>query len=258
MLTVASWNVNSLKARLDHVVRWCESARPDVLALQETKTIDANFPFDALSQLGYHAEISGQPAYNGVAVLSRTPPSEVITGIPGFADEQKRVLGVRLPQLFVLNLYVPNGSAVGSDKYAYKLAWLDALLDWLPQLLAAHPRLLIVGDFNVAPEDRDVHDPAAWRDQILCSEPERSRIQRLTALGFIDTFRLFEAGDGCFSWWDYRAAGFRRNLGLRIDLSFASQALANSCRGSAIDREPRGWEKPSDHAPVIAHFELCA
>lgn len=256
MLTVASWNVNSIKARLDHVVRWCESARPDVLALQETKTVDANFPFEALSTLGYHAEISGQPSYNGVAILSRTVPEEVVTAIPGFADEQKRVLGVRLPQLFLLNLYVPNGSAVGTDKYAYKLAWLDALLDWLPRLQAAHPRLLVVGDFNVAPDDRDVHDPAAWRDQILCSEPERSRIQRLLSLGFVDTFRLFEAGSGCFSWWDYRAAGFRRNLGLRIDLSFASHALAETCCGSEIDREPRGWEKPSDHAPVIARFDL--
>ncbi len=255
MLTVASWNVNSIKARLDHLVRWCEGARPDVLALQETKTVDANFPFDALSSLGYHAEISGQPSYNGVAVLSREVPLEVVTAIPGFADEQKRVLGVRLPQLFLLNLYVPNGSAVGSDKYAYKLAWLDALLAWLPELLAAHPRLLVVGDFNIAPDDRDVHDPAAWRDQILCSEPERSRLQQLLALGFKDTFRLFEAGDGCFSWWDYRAAGFRRNLGLRIDLCLASNSLASTCQSSQIDREPRGWEKPSDHAPVVTRFE---
>ena len=254
MLTVASWNVNSIKARLEHLVNWCEGSRPDVVALQETKTVDAGFPFETFSTLGYHAEISGQPAYNGVAILSREVPQEVLTGIPGFQDEQKRVLGARFRELFVLNLYVPNGSAVGSEKYAYKLAWLDALLAWLPALLAANPKLLILGDFNVAPDDRDVHDPAAWRDQILCSEPERTRIQQLLGLGFVDTFRLFEQAAGTFSWWDYRAAGFRRNLGLRIDLGLASHALAANCVSSVIDREPRGWEKPSDHAPVVTRF----
>jgi len=254
VLTVASWNVNSIKARLDHLVNWCESARPDVVALQETKTVDAGFPFETLSTLGYHAEISGQPSYNGVAILSREAPQEVVTGIPGFTDEQKRVLGVRFQDLFVLNLYVPNGSAVGSEKYAYKLAWLDALLAWLPTLQAANQKLLIVGDFNVAPDDRDVHDPVAWRDQILCSEPERARIQQLLGLGFVDTFRMFEPAAGNFSWWDYRAAGFRRNLGLRIDLSLASTVLAANCVASVIDREPRGWEKPSDHAPVVTRF----
>ncbi len=256
MLTVATWNVNSIKARLEHLVRWCESAQPDVLALQETKTVDAGFPFDALSMLGYHAEISGQPSYNGVAVLSRDAPREVVTAIPGFADEQKRVLGVQLPQLFLLNLYVPNGSAVGSEKYAYKLAWLDALLAWLPTLVASHERLIVVGDFNIAPDDRDVHDPTAWRDQILCSEPERERLRQLQALGLADTFRQFEPAGGCFTWWDYRAAGFRRNLGLRIDLTLASAALATHCRETVIDREPRAWEKPSDHAPVVAKFDL--
>jgi exodeoxyribonuclease-3 len=224
--------------------------------LQETKTVDAGFPFEALSMLGYHAEISGQPSYNGVAVLSRKVPAEVVTAIPGFADEQKRVLGVRLPQLFLLNLYVPNGSAVGSEKYAYKLAWLDALLAWLPELKARHEHLLVVGDFNIAPDDRDVHDPDAWRGQVLCSEPERARLRQLLDLGFVDTFRLFEDAGGCYTWWDYRAAGFRRNLGLRIDLNLASTALAARCRETVIDREPRSWEKPSDHAPVVARFEL--
>ena len=255
LFAVASWNVNSIKARLDHVQRWCGETRPAVLALQETKTVDQNFPAAALAELGYHLSFTGQPSYNGVAILSRDAPSEVVTALPGFADEQKRVIGVALPECFVLNLYVPNGSSVGSEKYAYKLAWLDALLDWLPKLLAVHPRLLIVGDFNVAPDDRDVHDPDAWRDQILCSPPERDRVQRILGLGFRDTFRLFEEASGHFSWWDYRAAGFRRNLGLRIDLALASPAMAGRCRQSRIDREPRRWEKPSDHAPVVAEFE---
>ena len=254
MLTVASWNVNSIKARLPHLERWCAQVAPDVLALQETKTVDAGFPLQACQDLGYHATIAGQPSYNGVAILSRQSPLEVVRGIPGFADPQQRVLGVHLPELFVLNLYVPNGSAVGSEKYDYKLAWLDALLAWLPTLLAQHPRLVVVGDFNIAPEDRDVHDPVQWQDQILCSEPERARLRQLMSSGMVDTFRLFEPAGGCYSWWEYRAAGFRRNLGLRNDLALASQVLAATCVSSHIDREPRGWERPSDHAPVVVTF----
>ena len=177
------------------------------------------------------------------------------TELPGFPDEQRRVLAVETAGLTVLDLYVPNGQALGSDKFAYKLGWLAALADWLGGDFGRRENLVVLGDFNIAPEDRDVHDPAAWRDQILCSEPERSRIQQLLALGFKDTFRLFEAGDGCFSWWDYRAAGFRRNLGLRIDLCLASDGLAGACRSSQIDREPRGWDKPSDHAPVVTCFD---
>ena len=255
MFTAASWNVNSVKARLDHLLRWAGERQPDVLALQETKTVDAGFPQEALAPLGYHLTFAGQPSYNGVAVLSREAPTEVITALPGFADEQKRVLGVALPTCFLLNLYVPNGASVGSDKYAYKLAWLDALLAWLPTLLTEYPRLLVVGDFNVAPEDRDVHDPAAWREQVLCSGPERERVQKILNLGFVDTFRQFNQADDAFSWWDYRAAGFRRNLGLRIDLVLASTPLAAQCRAASIDREPRRWEKPSDHAPVLAEFD---
>lgn len=258
MITVASWNVNSIKARLEHVIQWCTHCAPDVLALQETKTVDTAFPRDALAGLGYHLSISGQPSYNGMAVLSREAPREVITAIPGFADEQRRVLGVGFADFFLLDLYVPNGSAVGTDKYAYKLAWLDALLAWLPALVAQHPRLLIVGDFNIAPDDRDVHDPDAWRDQVLCSVPERERLQRLQALGFRDSFRDFEQAAGIYSWWDYRAGAFRRNNGLRIDLAFASPALAPHCRGVSIDREPRTWEKPSDHAPVVTRLDFSA
>lgn len=255
MIDVATWNVNSIKARLDHVVQWCTDSVPDVLALQETKTVDAAFPCEALAPLGYHLSFSGQPSYNGMAVLSREAPREVVTALPDFVDEQRRVLGLAFERYFLLNLYVPNGSAIGTDKYAYKLAWLDALLAWLPRLLEAHPRVLIVGDFNIAPDDRDVHDPDAWRDQVLCSEPERARLQRLGALGFRDLFRDFEADSGHYTWWDYRAGGFRRNHGLRIDLAFGSAALAPHCRGVRIDRGPRKWEKPSDHTPVITRLE---
>ena len=256
MISVATWNVNSIKARLEHVVQWCTASAPDVLAVQETKTVDTAFPRDTLAALGYHLSISGQPSYNGMAVLSREAPREVVTALPDFEDAQRRVLGIAFERYFLLNLYVPNGSAVGTDKYAYKLAWFDALLAWLPRLLAQHPRLLIVGDFNIAPDDRDVHDPEAWRGQILCSEPERARLQKLQTLGFHDLFRDFESAGGHFTWWDYRAGGFRRNHGLRIDLAFGSPALLPHCRGVSIDRVPRKWEKPSDHAPVITNLEF--
>jgi exodeoxyribonuclease-3 len=258
VLTVVSWNVNSVKARLDHVLQYCARHTPDILALQETKTVDAGFPRDAFAELGYEMSLAGQPSYNGVAVLSREAPREVVTDLPGFEDPQRRVLGAAFGDFFLLNLYVPNGSAVGTDKYAYKLAWLDALIAWVPRLLEAHPRLLVVGDFNIAPEDRDVHDPAAWRDQVLCSEPERARLGSLQSLGLRDAFRDFEQAPGLYSWWDYRAGAFRRNHGLRIDLALLSPALAPDCRGVSIDREPRTWEKPSDHAPVVVALELPA
>lgn len=258
MLSVATWNVNSIKARLDHVLQWCTQAAPDVLALQETKTVDAAFPHEALAPLGYVRTICGQPSYNGVAILSRSAPREIITALPDFADEQRRVLGVALDDFFLLNLYVPNGSTVGSEKYLYKLAWLDALLAWLPALLQAHPRLLVVGDFNIAPDDRDVYDPEAWRDQVLCSEPERARLRALADLGLRDVFRDFESDAGHYTWWDYRAGAFRRNHGLRIDLSWASPALLPHCRGISIDRTPRKWEKPSDHVPVVTQLDFGA
>lgn len=256
MATITSWNVNSIKARLEHVLRWCAEHRPDVLALQETKTIDEGFPRDAFTELGYAVSLAGQPTYNGVAVISREPPLEVVTELPGFPDPQRRVLGAAFPGFYLLNLYVPNGSAVGTEKYAYKLAWLDALLAWVPGLLEQHPRLVVVGDFNIAPEDRDVHDPAAWRDQVLCSEPERERLRALQALGLRDAFRGFEQQDGSYSWWDYRAGAFRRNHGLRIDLALVSPDLMPACKGVRIDREPRTWERPSDHAPVTVELDL--
>ncbi len=257
MLKIATWNVNSLKVRLPQVLDWLAAQQPDVLALQETKTVDADFPRDAITAAGYHAVFAGQKTYNGVAVLSRAEPeTEVLTELPGLEDPQRRVLGVTLGELRVLDLYVPNGQEVGSDKYAYKLAWLDRLAACIEAQLAAHPKLVVLGDFNIAPDDRDVHDPEAWRDAILCSEPEREAFRRLLGLGLADSFRLFEQEPASFSWWDYRQGGFRRNLGLRIDHILVSPALARVCRGCTIDKVPRKLERPSDHAPVVAEFEL--
>lgn len=254
MASYATWNVNSIRARLAHVTRWLGDNPVDVLALQETKVQDTDFPADTFAELGYHSSFVGQKSYNGVAVLSRSPHRVHATALPDFADDQARVLAVEVDDLLLLDLYVPNGQSVGSDKYAYKLAWLDALGDWVEGLVARFPRLLVVGDFNIAPTDADVHDPEAWRDQILCSDAERARLGRLLDLGLRDAFRSFEQAPQSFSWWDYRAAGFRRNLGLRIDLVLASTALAPALEACAIDVEPRRWEKPSDHAPVIARF----
>jgi exodeoxyribonuclease III len=254
-MRVASWNVNSLKVRLPQVIDWLATHQPDVLGLQETKVVDDAFPVDAIREAGYEVSFSGQPTYNGVALLSRAAPCEVITGLDGLEDPQRRVLGATIDGVRVLNLYVPNGKEVGSDKYAYKLGWLESLRAHLGSELLRHPRIVVMGDFNIAPEDRDVHDPAAWAGKVLCSEPERAALERILALGFVDTFRLFEQPEAAFSWWDYRMGGFRRNHGLRIDLVLSSQALAPACARSWIDVEPRRNERPSDHAPVGAVFE---
>ena len=253
---IATWNVNSLRVRLPQLTEWLGANPLDVVALQETKLVDADFPAQAIEALGYHVVFSGQKTYNGVATLSRVPPTDVVTALPGFADEQKRLLAVSLGKLRVINVYVPNGQSTGSDKYAYKLAWLDALAQFLQSELAAHPDLLVLGDFNIAPEDRDVHDPAAWADSVLVSVPERAALARLTGLGVTDVFRLFEQPAQAYSWWDYRQGGYRRNLGLRIDLMLASASLAARCRNCRIDREPRAWERPSDHAPCVASFDI--
>ncbi len=253
-MLLATWNVNSLKVRLPHLLSWLASVQPDVVGLQETKTVDDAFPIAELEAAGYHCTFSGQKTYNGVAVLSREPATEVVTGFPGFEDEQRRVLGVTIGDLRFLNLYVPNGQAVGSDKYHYKLNWLQALQGYCKAQLQENPNFAVVGDFNIAPDDRDVHDPDAWRDQILCSPDERAAFETLTSLGLVDTFRLFNEVGGTYSWWDYRQGGFRRNHGLRIDLVLASKVLAERCMGVTVDIEPRTWDRPSDHAPVVARF----
>ncbi|MFN3843136.1 MAG: exodeoxyribonuclease III [Rehaibacterium terrae] len=253
-MKIASWNVNSLNVRLPHLVEWLKDRQPDIVGLQETKLEDAKFPAAALAELGYRSVFAGQKTYNGVAILSREPARDVQVGIPGFEDEQKRVIAATVGDLRVVDLYVVNGKAVGDEKYDYKLRWLDAAHDWLAAEIARHPNLIVLGDFNIAPDDRDVHDPEAWREQILCSTPEREALRRLLALGLHDSFRLHHDQGGHYSWWDYRAAGFRRNLGLRIDLVLLSDALRGRCTAASIDREPRTWERPSDHAPVIAEL----
>lgn len=256
-MRIASWNVNSLKVRLEQVLEWLQAHQPDVLGLQETKLTDANFPAETFRELGYHVSFSGQPTYNGVALISREPQADVITDLDGLDDHQRRVLGATIGGIRVLDLYVPNGQAVGTEKYAYKLHWLEQLQHQLAIELARHPRCVVMGDFNIAPDDRDVHDPEEWAGKVLCSEPERAALQKVLDLGFTDTFRLFDQPEGVYSWWDYRAAGFRRNRGLRIDLVLASKDLAPSCSHSTVDVEPRRNERPSDHAPVVAVFDLA-
>jgi exodeoxyribonuclease-3 len=253
---VATWNVNSLRVRLPQMLEWIKVQQPDVLAVQETKVPDTDFPAWEIEAAGYHAAFSGQKGYNGVAILSRTPATEVARDIPDFQDEQRRILAATVGELRLVNLYVPNGAFVGSDKYDYKLQWLDRLLGFLQQQLEDYSRLVVVGDFNIAPEPRDVYDPKGWEGQVLFSEPERAAFQRMLALGLCDTFRLFEQAGGYYTWWDYRIRAFNRNHGLRIDHILASPALCQACVGCRIDKTPRGWEKPSDHAPVICEFNL--
>ncbi|MEW5891526.1 MAG: exodeoxyribonuclease III [Pseudomonadota bacterium] len=253
-MKLATWNVNSLKVRLPHLLDWLNQTWADVVCLQETKTEDANFPRAEIEAAGYHVAFAGQKTYNGVAILSRQPLQEVQVGIPGLADEQKRVLAASVGSLRVINLYVPNGQSVDSDKYQYKLNWLEALADWLQAELARHPELAVLGDFNIAPEDRDVYDPIAWQGQVLCSEPERAHFRALLELGLKDGFRLFEQPEKSYSWWDYRQGAFRRNLGLRIDHILLSQPLAERCTACTIDTAPRRLERPSDHAPVVAEI----
>lgn len=251
-MRIATWNVNSIRQRLGHVVDWLNTNEPDVLALQELKTEADKFPWGDIEAAGYRCLVEGQKTYNGVALLSREEGTDVQRGIPGYADEQKRVLAATFGGVRIVNVYVPNGQSVGSDKYRYKLDWYDELTAWLRAELQRHPLLAVVGDFNVAPEDRDVHDPEAWREQILCSTPEREKIKALLDLGLVDAFRLFEQPEKTYSWWDYRQLAFRRNHGLRIDLILVSKALAERCSAVAIDKAARKLDKPSDHAPVVA------
>ena len=255
-MKISTWNVNSLRVRLPQLLDWLKTNPVDVIGIQETKLTDADFPGEAVSAAGYQWAHNGQKTYNGVALLSRQPLQDLSRDIPGFADEQKRVIAATVAGVRVINVYVPNGQAVGSEKYQYKLRWLAALHDYLRAELATHPLLAVTGDFNIAPADEDVHDPAAWKDQILCSAEERGAFQALLRAGLKDSFRLAQQPAASFTWWDYRQAGFRRNLGLRIDHVLASDALAGCFEQSVIDVEPRRNDRPSDHTPLTSQFSL--
>lgn len=251
-MQIATWNVNSLRVRLPQVLDWLRAAQPDVLALQEIKCLDAEVPAAAFAELGYRVVSSGQKTYNGVATLARQPLEDCCVSLPSHDDPQRRLLAASVGGVRVINVYVPNGERVGSEKYGYKLDWLGRLRDYLADELTRHPRLVVLGDFNIAPEPRDVHDPAAWEGQVLFSEPERQAFRDLLGVGLADSFRLFEQADGEYSWWDYRMGSFRRNRGLRIDHVLLSEGLRGACSGCRIDAAPRRNERPSDHAPVIA------
>jgi exodeoxyribonuclease-3 len=253
---VATWNINSMNVRRNHVVEWLQAHEPHVLVLQEIKQVTEKFPSDDLMELGYHSFASGQKTYNGVAVVSKSPPSDPVTDFPDYEDPQRRILASTIDNVRVIDLYVPNGSAVGTDKYEYKLAWLASLKNFLKAELRRHENVIVLGDFNIAPADEDVYDPVKWGDAVLCSPLERKALNALLDLGLTDVFREFDQPEKSFSWWDYRAAGFRRNAGLRIDLILTSAAMTKRCKASYIDKEPRAWDRPSDHAPVIAEFEI--
>lgn len=250
-MKIASWNVNSLNVRLPHLEQWLAEFSPDVVGIQETKLEDHKFPDAALAAAGYRSVFAGQKTYNGVALLARGAIEDVQVGIPGFEDEQKRVIAGTVGGVRVVNLYVVNGQDVGTDKYGYKLRWLEAVREWIKAELATHPRLVVLGDFNIAPDARDVHDPEVWNEHhILTSAAEREALRALLGLGLHDAFRLHSEEAGVFSWWDYRMAAFRRNLGLRIDLTLVSDALKPQVVAAGIDRAPRKLERPSDHAPA--------
>lgn len=252
-MKIASWNVNSLNVRLPQLQQWLAEFAPDVVGLQETKLEDHRFPDDALLEAGYRSVFHGQKTYNGVAILARDRAIEdVQVAIPGFDDAQARAIAATVAGVRIINLYVVNGQDVGTDKYAYKLRWLEAVRSWVADELQRHPKLVVLGDFNIAPDARDVHDPATWNDDhILTSTAERDALRQLLALGLHDGFRLHSEEAGIFSWWDYRQAAFRRNLGLRIDLTLVSDALRGTTVEAGIDRTPRTWERPSDHAPAF-------
>ncbi|MDB5764109.1 MAG: xth [Herminiimonas sp.] len=254
-MKLATWNVNSLKVRLPQVLQWLTDNPVDVLCLQETKTTDDKFPAAEIEAAGYQVAFSGQKTYNGVAILSKYPMHDVVRNNPLFADEQQRIIAATIEGVRVICAYVPNGQSVDSDKYRYKLKWLEALEQWLTAELKIHQNLALLGDYNIAPADADVHDPVLWQGQVLVSEPERAAFQRLCGLNLADAFRLFEQSEKLFSWWDYRQMAFRRNMGLRIDHILLSPSLAARCTACVIDKLPRKWEQPSDHTPVIATIE---
>jgi len=255
-MKIASWNVNGIRARTEHVVNWLGTAQPDVLAIQESKVVDDLFPYDEYSKLGYYPFVYGQKAYNGVALLSKKEPINPSTGISGYKDPQTRVVSATYEGITVMDIYVPNGQSVGSDKFVYKLEWLDHLTGYIEKSLKENENLIVLGDFNIAPEDRDVYDPETWKDKVLCSKQERGALEKLVDLGLVDSFRLFKQQDASYSWWDYRAAAYRRKMGLRIDLILLSTPVAKRCTSSTIDESPRGWEKPSDHTPVVVEIDM--
>ena len=253
-MKIASWNVNSLKVRLPQLLEWLDTQGPDIVCLQETKLEDHVFPLQEIEAVGYRVCFSGQKTYNGVALLSKVPARDVLCGNPYFPDPQKRLIAATIGETRVVCAYVPNGQEVGSDKYAYKLDWLRAMHRWLGEEIAAHPNLIVTGDFNIAPDDRDVYDPPSWSGKILCSDAERSALGQLLDLGLQDSFRLFDQPERTYSWWDYRMLGFQKNNGLRIDLVLLSTPLAARCLSAGVDREMRKRERPSDHAPVMAEI----
>ena len=249
-MRLATWNVNSLKVRLPHVLDWLSAHQPDVLCLQETKLEDTNFPGEAIHNAGYQVVYAGQKTYNGVAILARSPLRDVVVGIPGWVDDQRRVLAATVGDTRVVCVYVPNGQSIDSDKYPYKLAWLSALSQYVRITLLGVKRVAVLGDFNIAPNERDVYDPVALGEGILVSPAERAAFVDLLAVGLVDAYALFEHIDPVFTWWDYRMAAFRRNMGLRIDHILLSAALTQLCVAWDVDKAPRKLERPSDHAPV--------
>ncbi len=253
-MKIATWNVNSLKVRLPHVLEWLANVQPDILSLQEIKMETKNFPHKELAEAGYEAIASGQKTYNGVATLAKIPQTETATDFPGYDDPQRRILVSTIDGVRVLNLYIPNGQEVGSEKYAYKMQWLENMQAFVKDQLSKYPKMIILGDFNIAPDDADVYDPKRWEGRILCSDQERDALQKTMALGLQDAFRLFEQPPETFSWWDYRTRAFSGNRGLRIDLILTSAAIAKQAKACWVDIEPRTWERPSDHTPVILEF----
>jgi exodeoxyribonuclease-3 len=254
-MKLATWNVNSLKVRLPHVLKWLAENPVDVLCLQETKTTDDKFPVAEIEAAGYQVAFTGQKTYNGVAILSRHPIADVCKNNPMFEDDHQRIISATIEGMRIICAYVPNGQSVDSDKYQYKLKWLGGFQAWIADEMKKHPNLAILGDYNIAPDDRDVHDPVLWQGQVLVSEPERAAFQRLCSLNLKDSFRMFEQPEKLYSWWDYRQLAYRRNMGLRIDHILLSEPLAARCSACIIDKAPRKWEQPSDHTPVVATID---
>ncbi len=255
-MKVASWNVNSVRVRLPQILEWLNQTSPDVLALQETKVTDDKFPEEAFKEINYHAKFSGQPSYNGVALLSKSSPQDICTQADGISLNEKRVIAATINSIRVINFYVVNGREVGSDFYQKKMAWLEGAKQFIQSEISKHKDIVVVGDFNIAPEDIDVHDPIKWKEKILCSTQERAKLKEILALGFVDTFRDKCPDKAEYSWWDHRGACFQRGHGLRIDLVLASHNLNKKCIKAEIDQAPRGWERPSDHTPVLAEFKV--